>query len=234
MRGRNSRLREADFTDGVRARPLRTHQADLLATLLPQLALDLTHADRAAGHAFFAPAVSELLARNRIRWRRTSHRGGAPSIPTQGFIGCEPFLNGMAKILLAPCGRRRSSPNVRLHRRRRHATSLPPCHPACLSPASICFIPIRGRNGASANAGSCRTTTLRRTGPRACGPVPRLRFATDIDDNAGWTLARILRAPRFHVAPRHAAADVAIGRGQVGPARGMRQRPSRLADAPST
>ena len=24
-----------------------------------------------------------------------------------------------------------------------------------------------------------------------------LRFATDIDDNAGWTLARILRSPHF-------------------------------------
>jgi tRNA (guanine-N7-)-methyltransferase len=32
-----------------------------------------------------------------------------------------------------------------------------------------------------------------------------LRFATDIDDKAGWTLARVLRSPHFSWTPLSAA-----------------------------
>ena len=37
-------------------------------------------------------------------------------------------------------------------------------------------------------------------------PGAELRFATDIDDKCGWTLARLLRAPDF-VWPVESAAD---------------------------
>ena len=32
---------------------------------------------------------------------------------------------------------------------------------------------------------------------RVMRPGAEMRFATDIDDNAGWTLARVLRSPDF-------------------------------------
>ena len=41
---------------------------------------------------------------------------------------------------------------------------------------------------------------------RAMLPGAELRFATDIDDYAGWTLARILRSPDF-VWPARGAED---------------------------
>ena len=77
--------------------PLRQRQSALFRTLLPQLALDLS-----------APAPADLrtLFPNVDEVRLESGFGGgehliaeAQAFPNIGFIGCEPYVNGMAKIL---------------------------------------------------------------------------------------------------------------------------------------
>src|SRR5215468_1149536 len=73
---------------------LRPRQASLLASLLPRLAVDLTDMEIGFGGG------EHLLAR-------------AQANPRAGFIGCEPFVNGMAKILAAIDALRLD--NIRLH-----------------------------------------------------------------------------------------------------------------------
>ena len=72
---------------------------------------------------------------------------------------------------------------------------------------------------------------------RVAKPGAEIRFATDIDDYAGWTLARFLRSPDFEwlrrprrrLAPALARLGADALRGQ-----GARRRPGfRLPDLPS-
>src|SRR5579862_6778993 len=77
---------------------LRPHQADLLTTLLPRLALTLDQAAPPRLAALFTPAVDAI--------RLEIGFGGGENLIAEasahhgvGFIGCEPFVNGMAKIL---------------------------------------------------------------------------------------------------------------------------------------
>jgi tRNA (guanine-N7-)-methyltransferase len=77
---------------------LRQHQADLVDHLLPRLALDITAAAPADVREIFAPAASEL--RLEIGFGGGEHLAAeALAFPATGFIGCEPYVNGMAKIL---------------------------------------------------------------------------------------------------------------------------------------
>ena len=78
---------------------LRARQAALFDTLLPRLALDLTRPSPADLSALF-DGVDEV--------RLESGFGGAEHLiaeaernPRVGFIGIEPFVNGMAKALAA-------------------------------------------------------------------------------------------------------------------------------------
>src|SRR5688500_4134042 len=90
---------------------LRPRQAALLQTLLPRLAVDLT-----------APAPADLrrLFNDVDDVRLESGFGGGEHLiaeaerhPRTGFIGIEPFVNGMAKALTAIDERKLS--NIRLH-----------------------------------------------------------------------------------------------------------------------
>jgi tRNA (guanine-N7-)-methyltransferase len=77
---------------------LRAHQADLIAQLLPQLAIDI--AGPRCGDLtglFDAPVDSVRLE---IGFGGGEHLiAEARAFPNTGFIGCEPYVNGMAKIL---------------------------------------------------------------------------------------------------------------------------------------
>src|SRR5437764_868354 len=79
---------------------LRARQAELFSSLLPRLALDLS-----------APAPNDLASlfpmlvedvRLEIGFGGAEHLiAQAQAHPHTGFIGCEPFVNGMAKALVA-------------------------------------------------------------------------------------------------------------------------------------
>jgi tRNA (guanine-N7-)-methyltransferase len=76
---------------------LRAHQADLIAHLLPRLVLDIAQP---------APDNLASLFENADNVRLEIGFGGGEHLiaealahPHTGFIGCEPYVNGMAKIL---------------------------------------------------------------------------------------------------------------------------------------
>ena len=77
---------------------LRAHQADLIAQLLPRLALEIAAPAPANVAELFDPAPSAL--RLEIGFGGGEHLvAEAGAFPDIGFIGCEPYVNGMAKIL---------------------------------------------------------------------------------------------------------------------------------------
>ena len=81
-----------------KGKPLRPHQAQLVADVLPTLEVDA--ARLAAGATLFGFAPREL-------WLEIGFGGAEHLIaqalahPDVGVIGCEPFLNGVAKALAA-------------------------------------------------------------------------------------------------------------------------------------
>jgi tRNA (guanine-N7-)-methyltransferase len=102
--------RGASSDDAVAVRPqgsffgrrkghrLRPHQADLIEHLLPRLALDIGGPKPSdLAHVFDAPADAVRLE---IGFGGGEHLvAEALAFPNSGFIGCEPYVNGMAKIL---------------------------------------------------------------------------------------------------------------------------------------
>ena len=81
-----------------RGRPLRAGQRRLVETLLPKLAIPLPHAGRLDPASLFPGGVSAV-------WLDIGFGGGehlaeqATQHPDIGFIGCEVFENGIAKLL---------------------------------------------------------------------------------------------------------------------------------------
>jgi tRNA (guanine-N7-)-methyltransferase len=100
----------ASFDDGASARVhgaffgrrkghrLRSHQADLIEHLLPRLALDIAKPAPSDLATLFDSSVGEI--RLEIGFGGGEHLiAEALAFPDKGFVGCEPYVNGMAKIL---------------------------------------------------------------------------------------------------------------------------------------
>ncbi|NNE22288.1 MAG: tRNA (guanosine(46)-N7)-methyltransferase TrmB [Rhizobiales bacterium] len=77
---------------------LRAHQTRLVERLLPQLRVDPAEARTSQPQHLFAAGCNEV-------WLEIGFGGGehlawqASNNPDVGFIGCEPFINGIAKLL---------------------------------------------------------------------------------------------------------------------------------------
>lgn len=79
---------------------LRAHQAGLLRDLLPAVAVSPSDARLASPASLFEPEASEVWLE--IGFGGGEHLAGlARERPRTGFIGCEPFVNGVAKLLAA-------------------------------------------------------------------------------------------------------------------------------------
>jgi tRNA (guanine-N7-)-methyltransferase len=77
---------------------LRAHQADLIAQLLPRLALDISGPAPTDAADLFGPPARAI--RLEIGFGGGEHLvAEARTHQETGFIGCEPYINGMAKIL---------------------------------------------------------------------------------------------------------------------------------------
>ena len=77
---------------------LRAHQADLIDNLLPHLSLDISAPAPEALTELFDDGIDNV--RLEIGFGGGEHLiAEAQAFPATGFIGCEPYVNGMAKIL---------------------------------------------------------------------------------------------------------------------------------------
>ncbi|PZU88682.1 MAG: tRNA (guanosine(46)-N7)-methyltransferase TrmB [Chelatococcus sp.] len=119
--------------------------------------------------------------------------------PQIGFIGVEPFVNGMAKFLSVV--EREGLTNIRVWDSDA-ALMLPRLPEGSLDAVDLLYPdPWPKRRQRKRRFVSERTLGLL---ARALRPGGRFRFASDIDDYVGWTLARLLRSPDFDWADERA------------------------------
>ncbi len=175
-----------------KGKALRRGQAERIEELLPRLRIPLPNAPASLDPgALFPTRPAEI-------WLESGFGGGehlahqAGRHPDIGFIGIEPFLNGVAKLLGVIAEEGLS--NVRIWDE--DATQLLPA----LAPGTIDRLyllypdpwPKRRQR---------KRRFLSEENLAALARVMRsgaeLRFATDIDDYAGWALARVLHSSHF-------------------------------------
>jgi tRNA (guanine-N7-)-methyltransferase len=167
---------------------LSARQAGLLETLLPRLALDPTTPSGDLARLFPVPVDAVRL--------EIGFGGGeylvaeATRNPGIGFIGIEPFVNGMAKALSAIAAR--GLDNIRLH----HGDAadviawLPSRGLSCVDLAYPDPWPKR-RHWKRRFVQDARLVEI----ARVLRPGGEFRFVTDIPDYAAWTLQHGLRSP---------------------------------------
>ena len=170
---------------------LRPRQAGLFETLLPHLAIDLTRPAPAELGTLFAEPVTAVCLEIGF--------GGGEAMLAQakaashiGFIGVEPFVNGMAKALAGI--EAEDLNNIRLHFD--DAAGLI----AWLPDASLDRVDLihpdpwpKRRHWKRRFVQDETVSQLARL-VRAGG---EFRFVTDVADYAAWTLQRLLRSPHF-------------------------------------
>jgi tRNA (guanine-N7-)-methyltransferase len=167
-----------------KGKALRPHQNELIADLLPQLAIDLT--------APLGPRDGREL-RLEIGFGGGEHLiEAAAAEPDVDFIGCEPFINGMARLLSRI--EAQGLQNIRLHRGDA-ADVLDRLPDACLSRIYLLY-PDPWPKRRHRKRRFVSTNNLDRLS-RTLLSGAELRFATDIDDYACWTLARLRARPDF-------------------------------------
>src|ERR1043165_1139955 len=177
---------------------LKPRQAALFDTLLPKLALDLD-----------APAPPDLrsLFDHAGEVRLESGFGGGEHLiaeaqrqPDVGFIGIEPFINGMAKALAAIDDRKLA--NIRLH----HGDTTDML--AWLPAASLSRFDLlypdpwpKRRHWKRRFVQDQSVAAI----ARLLRPGGEFRFASDIPDYVAWTLMRLMRSPDFEWTAERAA-----------------------------
>ena len=170
--------------------PLRARHAGLFEALLPRLAIDVGKPAGDLGALFPSPVDDVHLE---IGFGGAEHLiGRAAANPGIGFIGAEPFVNGMAKALAAIDDAKLT--NVRLH----HADAVELLD--WLPTASIGRIDLlypdpwpKRRHWKRRFINDDNIARLARV-LKAGG---EFRFATDWANYAEWTLARLTRAQDF-------------------------------------
>ncbi len=170
-------------------KPLAPYQRELVRTLLPRLALE--------PHGTLEPARLFPTPMREI-WLEVGFGAGehllatAGACPDVGMIGCEPFLNGMARALADLAGA--DLDNIRLHCG--DAGAIIDRLPDASLGRVFIFYPDPWPKRRQRKRRFVSDEMLERLA-RVMKPGAELRFATDIDDYCGWTLARLLRSADF-------------------------------------
>jgi tRNA (guanine-N7-)-methyltransferase len=170
---------------------LRSHQADLIEHLLPRLALDITSPGPAGLGDLFDPPAGHV--RLEIGFGGGEHLiAEALAFPETGFIGCEPYVNGMAKILTQI--EAHNIGNIRLFAG--DAAELVAWAP----PRSLDRIDLihpdpwpKRRHWKRRFVQDATVAAM----ARVLKPGGEFRFVCDIADYVAWTLAHLVRSPDF-------------------------------------
>jgi tRNA (guanine-N7-)-methyltransferase len=187
----SNRQQSRAFFGRRKGHKLRPRQAQLLDTLLPHLAVDVSRSAPADLRTLFPVPVANVAL-------EIGFGGGesliaqAQALPTTGFLGVEPFINGMAKALagIESAGLH----NIRLHFD--DAVSLI----AWLPDASLTRIELvhpdpwpkrrHWKRRFVQDEMIVRLARILRSGGE-------FRFVTDVADYTAWTLLRFLRSKQF-------------------------------------
>jgi tRNA (guanine-N7-)-methyltransferase len=183
--------RHGAFFGRRKGHKLRARQVDLIAHLLPRLSLDITAPTPADLTRLFDAPVDDV--RLEIGFGGGEHLiAEARAFPNIGFIGCEPYVNGMAKILaLIEADEVR---NIRLFAG--DASELLAWVPSH-SLARIDLIhPDPWPKRRHWKRRFVQDATIAAMA-RALKPKGEFRFVSDISDYCAWTLAHFMRASEF-------------------------------------
>jgi tRNA (guanine-N7-)-methyltransferase len=170
---------------------LRSHQAGLIEHLLPRLSLDIASlAPPDLALLFAAPADTIRLE---IGFGGGEHLiAEARALASAGFIGCEPYVNGMAKILAQI--ETHEIGNIRLFAG--DAAELLAWAP----PRSLARIDLihpdpwpKRRHWKRRFVQDATVAAM----ARALKAHGEFRFVSDIDDYCAWTLVHLARSPDF-------------------------------------
>lgn len=173
-----------------KGKALRDEQARRLAMLLPALRIDAARPIGDPSGLFEHKPASIVLE---IGFGGGEHLAAeAERAPEIGFLGAEAFVNGVAKLLADI--EARALANIRIHDG--DALVLVEALPeASLDRIAVLYPdPWPKRRQRKRRIISDETLVVF---ARVLKPGGILRFATDIDDYAGWVLARVLRSPAF-------------------------------------
>jgi tRNA (guanine-N7-)-methyltransferase len=174
-----------------RGRQLRARQADLMVSLLPELRLDLSRRIEDPRTLFGAFVPSDV--RLEIGFGGGEHLiDEALRQPEIGFLGCEPFVNGIAKALAAIA--ENNITNIRLHPG--DALDLIAALPARSIGRIELLFPDPWPKRRQRKRRFLSDATLLALA-RILREGAELRFATDIDDYAAWALSRVARCREF-------------------------------------
>jgi tRNA (guanine-N7-)-methyltransferase len=182
---------QGSFFGRRKGHKLRARQADLIEHLLPRLVLDIGQPSPPGLAGLFDPAAD--LVRLEIGFGGGEHLvAEARAFPNSGFIGCEPYVNGMAKILAQI--EAHNIGNIRLFAG--DATQLLAWAP----PRSLARIDLihpdpwpKRRHWKRRFVQDATVAAM----ARVLKPGGEFRFVSDIDDYCAWTLAHLSRAPDF-------------------------------------
>ena len=180
---------------------LRSRQADLIEHLLPHLALDITGSAPGDLTRLFEDGITEdgITEDGIVDVRLEIGFGGgehlvaeARALPQTGFIGCEPYVNGMAKILTQI--EAHNIGNIRLFAG--DAAELLAWAP----PQSMRRIDLihpdpwpKRRHWKRRFVQDSTVAAM----ARILKAEGEFRFVSDIDDYCAWTLSHLLRSPDF-------------------------------------
>ena len=182
---------ERAFFGRRKGHPLRAHQAALYETLLPKLGLDLSRPAPQDLCSLFPVPVDEV--RLEIGFGGAEHLvAQALANPRTGFIGSEPFINGMAKALAAI--EHHGLKNIRLSAG--DATHLVAWLPAGAISRIDLLYPDPWPKRRHWKRRFVQDESLARLS-RLLKPGGEFRFASDIPGYVSWVLARALRSDQI-------------------------------------
>jgi tRNA (guanine-N7-)-methyltransferase len=171
--------------------PLRARQAALIEELLPRLAVDLNAPAPADLRTLFPAATGDI--RLEIGFGGGEHLvAQARADPHAGFIGIEPFVNGMAKALAAI--EDGGLANIRLHFG--DALEMLDWLPAAALARVDLLYPDPWPKRRHWKRRFVQDRTIAELA-RIVRPGGEFRFVSDIPDYVAWTLERVLRQPAF-------------------------------------